>query len=82
MLDARLRTTKRSRSKCSADSITFTDFPWQEKLTADQRIVRDLLKYKEGLEEIEKWMTKEHSVENLLCVSSTKTARISFIQLL
>lgn len=37
----------------------------EEKLTADQRIVRDLLKYKEGLEELEKWMTKEHSVENL-----------------
>jgi hypothetical protein len=36
-----------------------------EKLTADQRIVRDLLKYREGLEEIEKWMMKEHSVENL-----------------
>jgi len=47
----------------------------QEKLTADQRIVRDLLKYKEGLEEIEKWMTKEHSVENLLFYKEVRDFR-------
>jgi len=37
----------------------------EEKLTADQRIVRDLLRYQEGLDELMKWMKKEHSSENL-----------------
>lgn len=43
-----------------------------EHLTEDQRTFRELLKYKEGVEALEEWMKKEHSSENLQCVSNSR----------